>query len=80
MKKQAMAKIVKISKQELSTHRVELNFQADIQKFLDEVYDLGDKIRDELELPIAEMEAQNSKFFKEVYLNTPRIWKRRKNV
>ena len=26
-------------KQELSTHRVELNFQADIQKLLDEVYE-----------------------------------------
>ena len=41
-------------------------------QFLDEVYDLGDKIRDELELPIAEMEAQNSKFFKEVYISPTR--------
>ena len=41
MSKKAMAKIVEISKQKenLSTHRVELSFQADIQKFLDEVYD-----------------------------------------
>mgnify|MGYP003667497687 CR=1 FL=1 len=39
MRKKAMAKIVEISKQQLSTHRVELNFQADIQKFLDEVYE-----------------------------------------
>ena len=41
MSKKAMAKIVEISKQKenLSTHRVELSFQDDIQKFLTEVYD-----------------------------------------
>jgi len=42
MRKKAMDHIVAITKndkQELSTHRVELNFQADIQKFLDEVYE-----------------------------------------
>ncbi len=31
--------VTKNDKQELATHRVELSFQADIQKFLDEVYD-----------------------------------------
>ena len=47
-------------------------FGHDEDKFLDEIYDLGDKIRDELKLPIAEMESQNSKFFKEVYVSPTR--------
>ena len=45
-------------------------FENDIghKKLLEEVFELGNKIRDDLELPIAEMDVQNSKFFKEVYV------------
>ena len=39
MRKKAMNYVAQVTKQELSTHRVELNFQQDIQKFLDEIYD-----------------------------------------
>ena len=35
------------------------------------------KIQHDIELPIEPLSAEQSKFFKQVYLNTPRIWKRR---
>ena len=49
-------------------------FENDIgnKKLLEEVFELGDKIRNELRLPVAEMDAQNSKFFKEVYVSPTR--------
>ena len=49
-------------------------FENDIghKKLLEEVFELGNKIRDDLELPIAEMDVQNSKFFKEAYVSPTR--------
>tara|TARA_R100000664_G_C2745335_1_gene133190 strand:+ start:95 stop:523 length:429 start_codon:yes stop_codon:yes gene_type:complete len=55
MRKKAMSHIVAITKndkQELATHRVELSFQEDIQKFLDEVYDeivFNEKLNEEMD-------------------------------
>ena len=47
--------------------------------FEKDIIDLGEKIVDQhqIELPIKPLSAEQSKFFKQVYLNTPRIWKRR---
>ena len=39
MRKKAMNYVAQVTKQELASHRVELNVKADIQKFLDEVYE-----------------------------------------
>ena len=47
--------------------------------FFQQVIELGKKItaQHDIELPIEPLSAEQSKFFKQVYLNTPRIWKRR---
>ena len=47
-----------------------------------EIIELGEKIKDkhDIEFSIHPLSPEQSKFFKEVYLNTPRIWKRRRNV
>ena len=47
--------------------------------FYKDSIELGRKItaEHEIELSIEPLSAEQSKFFKEVYLNTPRIWKRR---
>jgi len=44
-----------------------------------QVIDMAKKItaQHDIELPIEPLSAEQSKFFKQVYLNTPRIWKRR---
>jgi len=44
----------------------------------EEIQELGDKIRLELDIDIAELDAAGSKFFKSVYNNTPRIIRRAK--
>ena len=44
----------------------------------EEIQELGDKIRSELDIDIAELDAAGSKFFKSVYNNTPRIIRRAK--
>ena len=47
--------------------------------FFQQAIELGKKItaQHDIELPIEPLSAEQSKFFKQVYLNTPRIWKRR---
>ena len=47
-----------------------------------EIVDLGNKIKEkhDMEFSTDPLSPEQSKFFKEVYLNTPRIWKRRRNV
>jgi hypothetical protein len=47
--------------------------------FYKDSIELGRKItaEHEIELSIEPLSAEQSKFFKQVYLNTPRIWKRR---
>ena len=47
--------------------------------FFQQAIELGKKItaKHDIELPIEPLSAEQSKFFKQVYLNTPRIWKRR---
>ena len=42
------------------------------KKLLEDIFDLEDKIRNDLRLPVAEMDAQNSKFFKKVYVSPTR--------
>jgi uncharacterized protein YhaN len=52
MSKKIMSKIVSIEKQELSAIRVDLNFQQDIQKFVDEVFeeiDYSERINKEMD-------------------------------
>ena len=47
--------------------------------FKKDILALGEKILElhEIEMPITPLTDEQSKFFKQVYLNTPRIWKRR---
>lgn len=47
--------------------------------FEKDILELGEKILElhEIEMPITPLTDEQSKFFKQVYLNTPRIWKRR---
>ena len=54
----------------------------DLDRCKNEILELGQKIIDkqEIELSVDPLSPEQSKFFKEVYLNTPRIWKRRRNV
>ena len=67
--------------------RNELNLKGqnnpfNIDRCKKEIVELGQKIIDkhQIELSVNPLSPEQSKFFKEVYLNTPRIWKRRKNV
>ena len=54
----------------------------DIDRCKKEIVELGQKIIDkhQIELSVNPLSPEQSKFFKEVYLNTPRIWKRKRNV
>ena len=47
-----------------------------------QIIHLGEMIKDkhDIDFSVEPLSHMQSKFFKEVYLNTPRIWKRRKNV
>jgi hypothetical protein len=53
------------------TNEVESKISEDT--VLDEIQNLGDKLRSNLDIEIAELDATASKFFKSVYNNTPRI-------
>ncbi len=48
------------------------------ENLFEEIEELGDKIRSELDIDIAELDPAGSKFFKSVYNNTPRIIRRAK--
>ena len=67
--------------------RIDLNPNDNDNPFTEErckkqIIELGEKIKDkhDIEFSIDPLSPEQSKFFKEVYLNTPRIWKRRRNV
>jgi hypothetical protein len=67
--------------------RNELNLKGqndpfNIDRCKKEIVELGQKIIDKtgIELSVNPLSPEQSRFFKEVYLNTPRIWKRRRNV
>ena len=53
------------------TNEVESKISEDT--VLDEIQNLGNKLRSNLDIEIAELDATASKFFKSVYNNTPRI-------
>lgn len=64
--------------------RLELNPNDNDNPFTEErckkqIIDLGNKIKEkhDMEFGTEPLSPEQSKFFKEVYLNTPRIWKRR---
>lgn len=50
-----------------------------LDKCKEQIIDLGNKIKanNDIELSVEPLTSEQSKFFKQVYLNTPRIWKRR---
>ena len=85
--KNNLYKLLKLAVDNLIVIQNELQLKKDYNPFdLDrckkEIVELGQKIIDkqEIELSVDPLSPEQSKFFKEVYLNTPRIWKRRKNV
>jgi len=49
------------------------------ENLLEEIEDLGDKIRSSLGIEIGELDANASHFFKSIYNNTPRVIRKRKN-
>lgn len=58
--------------------KFELNDDHKVDLYKDSI-ELAKKITEQhdIELPIEPLSAEQSKFFKQVYLNTPRIWKRK---
>ena len=51
---------------------VKSKYNWDKDKLLASTIDLGDKLRKKLNIPIADMDADGSRFFKKVYYNPPR--------
>jgi hypothetical protein len=48
------------------------------ETLLEEIEDLGDKIRSSLGIEIAELDAHGSKFFKALYHNSPRVIRKKR--